>query len=192
MSSKTDDVRRAYAVLGLRPDAPAGQVRRRYKALARQWHPDRHAGEARNEAEAASRMREINAAYHCLAGHRAGTGPQSAPTAASRASSPASASFGSASAHASLSREQVESLVQSLGSDGPIDWLLELLSRIGGALRRAFVALVAMVCILRVAFVSSGSGTAAVFRDPTLFLTLSLLALLLVREWIAHRRLREG
>jgi hypothetical protein len=63
MSLLADDIRRAYAVFGLRPGAPPAQVRRRYKALARQWHPDRHAREPRNQAEAASRMQEINAAY---------------------------------------------------------------------------------------------------------------------------------
>jgi hypothetical protein len=184
MSAKVDDLRRAYAVLGLRAGAPAGQVRRRFKALARQWHPDRHGGEARNQAEAASRMREINAAYHCLAGHLAGQGPR--PTVSGASLAP-----GGASRDGSMSREQVESLVQALGSDGPIDWLLDGLSQIGGALRWAFVGVVAMACILRVAFRVSSGGTGAVFRDSTLYLILALLALLLLLELTDRRKLLE-
>jgi hypothetical protein len=183
MSARVDDVRRAYAVFGLRAGAPEGQVRRRYKALARRWHPDRHAREAGNQAEAASRMREINAAYHCLVGHLARHGPRSVPIGASLA-----AFQGGTSPSSGLSREELDSLVEAIGSDGPIDWLLDILSRIGGALRRALLAFVVMSCILRIAFQVSRGGAAAVFRDPTLFLVSALLALLLLREWTAHRK----
>lgn len=56
-----------YDVLGVRPDAPAEDVRRAYVALARRHHPDAHvaAGPAAR-AEAERRMQELNAAWTVL------------------------------------------------------------------------------------------------------------------------------
>lgn len=59
-----------YEVLGVAPDAPAGEVRRAYLREARRHHPDRHAGAApsatagRDAAE--RRMRELNEAWSVL------------------------------------------------------------------------------------------------------------------------------
>lgn len=53
----------AYEALGLEPGATAGQVRERYRRLARQNHPDRDGSEG-----AAERMARINAAYEELSG----------------------------------------------------------------------------------------------------------------------------
>jgi hypothetical protein len=68
-----------FAILGLAPDAAAGDVTAAYRELAKRWHPDRGGGE-----EAARRMAEINAAYEVLrAGElqgRNGTAPPPAPT----------------------------------------------------------------------------------------------------------------
>jgi hypothetical protein len=47
-----------YAVLGVRPGSTEQQVAAAYKQLAKQWHPDRGAGE-----EGERRMAEINVAY---------------------------------------------------------------------------------------------------------------------------------
>ena len=33
-----------YAVLGLRRDASASDVKKRFRTLAKQWHPDKHTG----------------------------------------------------------------------------------------------------------------------------------------------------
>jgi curved DNA-binding protein CbpA len=62
-----------YAVLGVRPGSTEQQVAAAYKQLAKQWHPDRGAGEAGER-----RMAEINAAYDVirdarLAAHVAGS-----------------------------------------------------------------------------------------------------------------------
>jgi curved DNA-binding protein CbpA len=62
-----------YAVLGVRPGSTEQQVAAAYKQLAKQWHPDRGAGE-----EGERRMAEINAAYDVIrdarvAAHAAGT-----------------------------------------------------------------------------------------------------------------------
>lgn len=71
-----------YRVLGVAPGASAAELTATYRALAKRWHPDRHAaGEAAEEA--ARRMAEINAAYELLrserwlAQQRRGTAPPS-------------------------------------------------------------------------------------------------------------------
>lgn len=67
MPGVADELRRAYALLDLAPGASFERVRQQYKALVKRWHPDRYAGDPVNQAEAASRMRQINGAYETLA-----------------------------------------------------------------------------------------------------------------------------
>ncbi len=115
----TDSVGRAYALLGLAPGASPDQVRKRYKALVRKWHPDRFAGDPQGQAEAAVRMRAINDAYHRLV-------RRTAPLA------------GEPLAHARprgqpLTREEIDRMVQALGTEGPVDLFLGWLRAIGRA-----------------------------------------------------------
>ncbi|MBO5868698.1 MAG: J domain-containing protein, partial [Oscillospiraceae bacterium] len=48
-----------YKVLGVSPDASDDEIKKAYRRLAKQYHPDRNPG----DQEAARRMKEINAAY---------------------------------------------------------------------------------------------------------------------------------
>ena len=48
-----------YRVLGVSRDASDEEIKRAYRALAKQYHPDRNPG----DAEAAKKMQQINAAY---------------------------------------------------------------------------------------------------------------------------------
>jgi molecular chaperone DnaJ len=48
-----------YKVLGVSPDASDEEIKRAYRKLAKQYHPDLNPG----DQEAARRMQEINAAY---------------------------------------------------------------------------------------------------------------------------------
>ena len=48
-----------YKVLGVSPDASDEEIKRAYRALAKQYHPDRNPG----DQEAARKMQEVNAAY---------------------------------------------------------------------------------------------------------------------------------
>jgi len=105
-----DQLARAYAVLGLRPGATDREIRSRYRELARRWHPDRFALDPQGQGEAAVQMREINDAFRQVVSSRTGAGP--GPSA--RASS----------SNHRLSRDEIERMVQSLGTEGPIDWLL--------------------------------------------------------------------
>ena len=56
-----------YAVLGLTPQATPGQIRRAYRALLRQNHPDtRPSGEPAGNAASNSTLQEAIAAYAIL------------------------------------------------------------------------------------------------------------------------------
>jgi DnaJ-class molecular chaperone len=51
-----------YAILGLGPEAAEDEIRRTYRRLALQWHPDRNPGDPRAE----ERFKEISEAYAVL------------------------------------------------------------------------------------------------------------------------------
>ena len=56
-------VQALYEVLGVRVGAPFEEVKRAYRGLMRQHHPDRHAGSALEERAAGERTAQISAAY---------------------------------------------------------------------------------------------------------------------------------
>jgi len=51
-----------YATLGVAKDASGEDLKRAYRKLAMQWHPDRNPGDAQAEA----RFKELNEAYDVL------------------------------------------------------------------------------------------------------------------------------
>jgi curved DNA-binding protein CbpA len=55
-----------YAALDVRHDASDAQIKRRWRELAREHHPDRAAGDADAAASLTARMARINAAYDVL------------------------------------------------------------------------------------------------------------------------------
>lgn len=55
-----------YQVLDVRPDASNATIKRRWRALAREHHPDRAAGNTQEAARLTARMARINAAYDLL------------------------------------------------------------------------------------------------------------------------------
>jgi hypothetical protein len=60
----SDEVSTAFRVLGIDATATHAEVKARYRALAKEWHPDRFAGDARRVAEAEARMSQINVACY--------------------------------------------------------------------------------------------------------------------------------
>lgn len=115
-----DEVRRAYAVLGVQPGVAPAQLRARYKTLVKQWHPDRFAADPQGQAEATLKMRQINDAYRTLLKHlvvddgmhHASTGSQPA------------AARPDASMRGHLSREEIDGIVTAIGTNSPVDDLL--------------------------------------------------------------------
>ncbi len=66
-----DPVATAYTVLGVRPDTPPEEIRRRYMDLVKRLHPDRHPhldAEARQRLE--DRLKVVNAAFDTITAHQ--------------------------------------------------------------------------------------------------------------------------
>jgi DnaJ domain len=61
-----DEVGLAFEVLGLAPSATQDEVKARFRALAKEWHPDRFTNNAPTSAEAGMRMSQINVAYSVI------------------------------------------------------------------------------------------------------------------------------
>jgi len=59
-----EDDRDAYQVLGVTRRVREGELRAAYKALAKEWHPDRHQGSGREAAE--RRFQEVAEAFQLL------------------------------------------------------------------------------------------------------------------------------
>src|SRR5690349_435385 len=55
-----------YRILGVDPDAGADEIKRRWRELAREHHPDRAAGDVPEQERLTGRMARINAAYDVL------------------------------------------------------------------------------------------------------------------------------
>ncbi len=58
-----------YRVLDVPTDAPDGTIKRRWRQLAQEHHPDRAGGDTQRTAELTRRMARINAAYELLRDH---------------------------------------------------------------------------------------------------------------------------
>src|SRR5262245_36983162 len=61
-----DELRKAYAVMGLQPGTSLQEVKQQFKMLVRRWHPDRFANDPQGKAEANDRLRLINHAYSTI------------------------------------------------------------------------------------------------------------------------------
>ncbi len=66
-----------YRVLGISQEAPWTEIRRRYRVLAREFHPDRNPG----DPEAAARFRQVAAAYEAIREIKARIGRRPRPEA---------------------------------------------------------------------------------------------------------------
>jgi hypothetical protein len=114
-----DALRGAYATLELGPGASARDVRRQFKRLARRWHPDRFARDPQGQAEAAARMRQINAAYELI---QSADSPAVSPV-------PELGDVSKApnepreTVTTPLSRDAIDGIVRSIGTEGNFDVL---------------------------------------------------------------------
>lgn len=62
------DVQQACTVLGLNAPITEARLKSQYRTLAKRWHPDRFKAGSTAQADAATRMVEINEAFRLLAG----------------------------------------------------------------------------------------------------------------------------
>ena len=172
VSRDTYKLRRAYAVLGLKPGTPVGQVRRRYKALVKRWHPDRYATDPAGQAEAENRMREINVAYRRLAAALL-TGREESPTASQKTT------------RDRLTRNEIENLVQSIGTQGPLDGVLNAIGWVGEAVYGFFFLLFIVGGFVRIAMLLLPGSSGSILMDPAL---LAFLAIILLMVWDEYRQ----
>jgi hypothetical protein len=61
-----DERERCLELLGLKPGASAQEIKAAYRDLAKVWHPDRFAHDARLQEKAQDKLKEINEAYEAL------------------------------------------------------------------------------------------------------------------------------
>jgi curved DNA-binding protein CbpA len=61
-----DERERCLELLGLKPGASAQEIKAAYRDLAKVWHPDRFAHDARLQEKAQNKLKEINEAYEAL------------------------------------------------------------------------------------------------------------------------------
>jgi preprotein translocase subunit Sec63 len=172
-----DPLRRSYAILGLEAGASLAEVRRRYRFLASRWHPDRHVGDQRNEAEAGAQMRRINDAYHLIVAKRASEAPHSAtvPPVGRR-----------------LSPDEVDALAKAIGNEGPIDWLLGTVGWMGSRVQAVYGVLFGVGLAVRVTQ-ALWQRDLGVFRaHPELVLILALVLLVVGREYWTRSRVLES
>ncbi len=82
----TKDIQDCYRTLGLEPSSSIETIRRRYRRLIKEWHPDRFHGQSAKTSEANERLKEIIPAYENLVAFyrltppKAKRAPRSKPT----------------------------------------------------------------------------------------------------------------
>ncbi len=62
----SDRDRQFYRILGLTPGASSAEIKKAYRNLAKQWHPDRFVGDPRMQRQAREKFHQINEAYQAL------------------------------------------------------------------------------------------------------------------------------
>lgn len=122
-----DEVSRAFAVLGLAPGSPLTMVRRRYRKLARTWHPDRFASDPQGLEEATIQMRAINGAYEVLLEHLGGRQNRAAARETMNGPAAASSSLGSDRIDAIVDALNYRATLRDRIGDDPWNTVLSLL-----------------------------------------------------------------
>jgi uncharacterized protein len=85
----TKDIQDCYQTLGLEPSSSIEAIRRRYRKLIKEWHPDRFHGHPTKTREANERLKGIIPAYETLVAFHNRTAPKPRSTARSKPSPPA-------------------------------------------------------------------------------------------------------
>src|SRR3954471_8749314 len=115
-----DALRRAYTTLDLPVGASPRDLRRQFRKLVRRWHPDRFGGDPQGQAEAAQRMRDINAAYELICSSGVGSVTAEPPP-------PVVSTEPRDRVTRPLDRSAIDGIVNSVGTESPVDVLLEFI-----------------------------------------------------------------
>jgi hypothetical protein len=114
----SEEIRKAYATLGLPFGASRRELRRQYKKLVRTWHPDRFGGDPVGQATATEQLGRINRAYRAVLDELDLQAP--APVEAP----PAGGGAPGWRPSSRLGRDEIDRLVRAIGTQGPVDWLI--------------------------------------------------------------------
>src|SRR6185295_7032560 len=114
MATAVDPIARAYAIIGVQRGASTRDLKKQYKRLVRQWHPDRWHNDPVGQADAAVRMRAINDAYETLEALAPGPPPASATA--------------SAKAYRPLTKEEMDAIVDAIGTESPVVGAMRVLA----------------------------------------------------------------
>jgi hypothetical protein len=98
----------AYATLGLQRGVSAVAVKRRYRALVRQWHPDQFANDPQGITDATLMLKAVNRAYKTIVEHRA---PEAVDDASNRQYA---ASHQATRVGARLTRQQRDEIIDAI------------------------------------------------------------------------------
>jgi hypothetical protein len=197
-----DALARAYATLELAAGACSAEAKKQYRLLVKRWHPDQFLGDPQGQAEAAIRMREINDAYRRITTHLAGGSPSADGPAAHEARAPNPTSYTPPIRPGQrLTREQIDRMVESMGTGGPVDWLLRwpfdltrkmtndsLMGDTAAVLRRSMLALgLTVVCCAVASLLALLSGVVHPLRDPAFLLNTAAISFILCLRVLARR-----
>src|SRR5580765_3594644 len=119
MPPTVDPIARAYAIIGLPRGSSTRELKKQYKRLVRQWHPDRWHNDPVAQAEAAIRMRAINDAYATLEELAPGPPLRSRTAAPPAAPSATPSAAPAATAYRPLTKEEMDAIVNAIGTENP-------------------------------------------------------------------------
>jgi hypothetical protein len=110
----------AWAIFGLKPGSSVMDLRSRYRALAKKWHPDRYTSDPQGQSEAAIQMRVLNSAYERLL-----TAAATAEAAHAPMPKTAQPEVVVVPQRGRLSREELDRMIAALGTESYVEGMLD-------------------------------------------------------------------
>lgn len=138
-----------------------------------------------NHIEAGTEMRRINQAYEAILEHLAAASTPAASTYTPRSTVPRSTAQ---SPRGRMSQQEIDAMVRAIGSEGPLDWLLNGIGWIGNTLEGVLAVGFAVALLIRLMMLLGRRDFSGVMKDPDLVILLGALLFFAGRElWIRSR-----
>ena len=134
-------------------------------------------------------MRIINVAYKTVMQHL--DSGYVRPSAPSRSAQPPRDPRPAATSDRRLSREEIDAMVNAIGTEGPLDTLFGELGWVGSSLEGCFTVLLIVLFFLRVAFLVVKGNWAQFLQEPEILVLLGIIGFLGVREFFKRRKLES-